>query len=332
MIKHLLSAFLLSTSIALAGAWHGSSDLETPASISTNGIAASAASATNGVAASAKFLTNGVALSAKYLTNGVAASAKYLTNGVAAGASGITSDPGYIEGLSIDWTNSTSVFLTPGVAVVNGTLAIHTQDVIFVCTAIPSGVDIVYIAIDASATTYPYGVVFTNFTTEPSRNVDKQGWYNGNDRVIHAVYIQASTSTLQEFISSGNSPVRMVWADADFIVLGNDHNPDENMQAPNTARTYDHTPLMTTEIFVNGRGSATAVGSWFWYQSHEQVTRGGNGHAPTRFNWSGASGDWFGPSVWVQVGPSRDVWIGGSGNMNNNQDINLAGYAYRRRL
>merc|ERR1712096_303912 len=37
------------------------------------------------------------------------------TNDVVAGSygGGITDDPGYIEGLSIDWTNSTSVFLTP---------------------------------------------------------------------------------------------------------------------------------------------------------------------------------------------------------------------------
>lgn len=108
------------------------------------------------------------------------------------------------------WKDADEIYIGPGVYFHSGTTdqKVYWNSELTKAISSPAGPDIYYLYLDDSAivsagTNLLTATEFIFSTTEPTEDLTKKGWYNGNDRCIFAVYVNASNA-ISEFHHEGN--------------------------------------------------------------------------------------------------------------------------------
>ena len=157
----------------------------------------------------------------------------------------LPSSIGTIKGAFVQYKDANTVSVSIGYGEANGFHWEITSVTDYDVTESPIVDDFIYIYIDDSQSSYP-SVTLTDSTTEPSWSSDKQGWYNGNDRCIGAIFWDSSTTAIEEFKSNGN---KFFFISTKTLASG--LNPNGSYQATTTdADTL--TPVFAERLVVGG--------------------------------------------------------------------------------
>ncbi len=159
----------------------------------------------------------------------------------------VPSGLGAIKRAYLAWKNTTSVKILTGYGECNGYYWEVTSDTdVDLSSILPSGADWVYVYIDTSASSFPTPS-FVGSLTEPAWSDDLQGWYDGEDRCLGAVYSPSTGATILSFNSDGLK----------YFINGQSILTNASPDGTYKTTTVDVdtlTPVIANSVFLSVRG------------------------------------------------------------------------------
>ena len=147
---------------------------------------------------------------------------------------------GHIRGVYPVYTDTTHVAIQPGQVECNSNTYILTTAVAHEILNFSSG-GFTYLYIDDSESTKGGTPTIIDSTTEPAWSDSKQGYYNGNDRCIGALYCDGA-ATLSAFTTQVKGT--NVWVKSiATLQIAAAMNPDSTWQAPGTKESSTVLPV-----------------------------------------------------------------------------------------
>lgn len=239
--------------------------------------------------------------------------------------------PGYIKGAHIDYIDSGIVALTTGYGECNGKFwqitteaYIELNDTDVLSGGIPYGEDFIYIYIDYSSVDWSNPLVIDDTATtdvigsltEPTWSDLKQGWYNGDDRCIGAIWTPVDSSTIQYFRRASSNKYII-----NIKKVQDNGNPSSTWQeCEETEENY--TPVNTTAIFITANNRDPNQHVRVAVCTYEETAQ----KLDTAGYTEGALSGW----LYVNRNWSRKLkWLGYDDD-DNSFDVNIYGYEIER--
>ncbi|MFC1808849.1 hypothetical protein ACFL3D_01845 [Candidatus Omnitrophota bacterium] len=230
---------------------------------------------------------------------------------------------GYIQGLELSYTSTTTIEISAGMVQCKDKFFINHADEADTISNFSSDA-FTYNYVDYSASTTD-NIVFIDATTEPTWSDKYQGWYNGDDRCIGALYCDGA-ATIEYFIVNDSDCFTV----DNQITLANGMNPDGTWQTLGTAQSSTYTPVNAIAVKVgilcadnNAPCLGAAVNAEYADNAAGFTPAGTSALYAYAYSFGGTKG-------YVKLGPSRDIRIGGSDNDDNSLDCYWGGYQIRR--
>jgi len=223
---------------------------------------------------------------------------------------------GVIFGAYVKYKSSTEITVAPGSGRCNDNFWSITSDTdINLYSVLPTGEDFLYIYIDDSASSYPTPTIIGS-TTEPTYSGTNNGWYNGNDRCIGAVWV-SSTGNIEEF--SNNS-------DQEYFVDNHIKQVLTNGNPNSTYRTVECTayiPVNAKAVFVTANNSDSSSQVRIIVAAYESIR---SSLIAECYHCNAYLRGW----ISIERGSARDLQWYGFDDDDNSFDIFIEGYRLER--
>jgi len=232
---------------------------------------------------------------------------------------------GHIRGVYPVYTDTTHVAIQPGQVECNSNTYILTTAVAHEILNFSSG-GFTYLYIDDSESTKGGTPTIIDSTTEPAWSDSKQGYYNGNDRCIGALYCDGA-ATLSEFVVVARG--RSLRFSYDYrIQIASNMNPDSTWQTPDDMESSTKLPVSAISGCFQILG-ADANSSGAAYLTPYSLAKGVSFSAEA-IQWTLGANETFGCIDWVDLDSTRNVRIAGNNDDDNTLSCWIKGYEIRR--
>jgi hypothetical protein len=241
----------------------------------------------------------------------------------------------YIRDAYLHYQADTIVSVTNGEGWCSDTYFSITNSLEHTLTSLADSNDIHYVYIDYDASTFPSDdIQVYDSTNEPIAVI---GWGHGmyntaetNDRLIGSVYSPTGTVTMERFHRQADALIFR-----NQIEIASSNSPTANWIAPTDQRgdvneSSSRLPVTATEalFFMEGTDSGALVHAWIGAKEFVNDPAENNRDAG-HIGWTeGYSGVRY--HVWVPLGISRDVRIGGANDDENQLYCWLVGWREKR--
>jgi hypothetical protein len=239
-------------------------------------------------------------------------------------------DVGFIDGFVVKYNTTTAVTITSGQVEANGKRYTLSANASHSMTSLASGADFHYIYIDDDASSPPAATIIDS-TTEPSWSDSERGWYNGDDRCIGVVYSAVGSATVAYFdiLSLSDKTFRVEWPAYNGLSMSiaNNINPTGAWQEPNVVNTDYFTPVNAVEVRLRILGDDLLARAAVYCVNSESAAINTNVYDTATQIIGFGNVTWPG---WVNLGPSRQIKLGGDADDDNVLSARVSGCAYMR--
>jgi hypothetical protein len=232
---------------------------------------------------------------------------------------------GYIQGFELSYTSNTSVQITGGGINCYDKFCLSVGNIIHtVVNYSNGGYTYLYVSYSASSND---SIVFIDSTTAPTWSAILQGYYNGDDRCIGALYCDGAATISQFMLTSYGNYVRYELSPR--ISIASSMDPTQTWQIPDDFESSVKLPVNAIEVFIAITGADADNTAGVYATSYERATAFDTTTSGNTLFFLGREGT-VGGVGWISLGETRNIRIAGINDDDNSLQALIVGYCIRR--